>query len=66
MVADGLQRMEMQSEESKPMFEIALKNAVAAAVMGTFLYKMLYPLINILCRFIRDGQRMSRIILCAA
>jgi hypothetical protein len=43
-----------------------LKNAVAAAVMGTFLYKMLYPLINILCRFIRDGQRMSRIILCAA
>lgn len=37
MVADGLQKLEMQNEASKPMFEIALKNAVVAAVMGMFL-----------------------------
>lgn len=36
MVADGLQKLEMQNEASKPMFEIALKNAVVAAVMGSY------------------------------
>ncbi|KAG2336904.1 cytochrome P450 [Suillus weaverae] len=36
MVTENLQRMETQDGASKPMFEIALKRAVAAAVMGSY------------------------------
>ncbi|KAG2368707.1 cytochrome P450 [Suillus spraguei] len=36
MVAENLQRMEKQDEASKPLFEIALKKAVVAAVMGSY------------------------------
>ncbi|KAG2126531.1 cytochrome P450 [Suillus clintonianus] len=36
MVAENLQRMEKQDEASKPMFETALKQAAAAAVLGSY------------------------------
>ncbi|KAG1829826.1 cytochrome P450 [Suillus variegatus] len=36
MVADNLQRMEKQDEASKPMFEVTLKRAAAAAVFGAY------------------------------
>lgn len=36
MVTENLQRMERQDEASKPMFEIALKRAVAAGVMQSY------------------------------
>jgi len=34
MVAENLQRMEKQDDASKPMFETALKNAAATAIVG--------------------------------
>jgi hypothetical protein len=44
MIAENLQRMEKQDEASKPMFEVALKTAAVAGVMGTPpFYRMLYP-----------------------
>ncbi|KAG1855552.1 cytochrome P450 [Suillus subluteus] len=36
MVAENLQRMEKQDEASKSMFEVALKRAVVAGVMGSY------------------------------
>jgi len=45
MVAENLQRMEIQDEASKPMFELALKRAAAAAVLGVSpFYKKCYTL----------------------
>jgi hypothetical protein len=45
MVAENLQRMEIQDEASKPMFELALKRAAAAAVLGASpFYKKCYTL----------------------
>ncbi|KAG1822453.1 cytochrome P450 [Suillus subaureus] len=36
MVAENLQRMEKQDEASKPTFEVALKRAAVAGVMGSY------------------------------
>jgi hypothetical protein len=36
MIAENLQRMEKQDEASKPMFEVALKTAAVAGVMGSY------------------------------
>ncbi|KAG1739606.1 cytochrome P450 [Suillus lakei] len=36
MVAENLQRMKKQDETSKPKFEIALKRAAAAAILGSY------------------------------
>ncbi|KAG1837799.1 cytochrome P450 [Suillus subalutaceus] len=36
MVAENLQRMEKQDEASKPIFEVALKRAAAAAILGSY------------------------------
>ncbi|KAG1846126.1 cytochrome P450 [Suillus tomentosus] len=36
MVTENLQRMEKQDEVPKPMFELALKRAAAAAVLGSY------------------------------